>query len=128
MAMSSWDFMWGFYTRRYTLVHGFCFFKLFRIGLYLNEQSTARYLLDVVSCASTEKIVAFPRDFPARYSLICRYIKMVSAGMVASFHIAHTLSRTWQKRQMTHQSSTYCNQEIINGLCLSPNTDGCFCH
>ncbi len=31
LSISLWEFIWGFYfnTRRYTLVHGFCFFKLF---------------------------------------------------------------------------------------------------
>ncbi len=29
LSISLWEFIWGFNTRRYTLVHGFCFFKLF---------------------------------------------------------------------------------------------------
>ncbi len=29
LSISLWEFIWGFNTRCYTLVHGFCFFKLF---------------------------------------------------------------------------------------------------
>ncbi len=32
LSISLWEFIWGFSTRRYTVVQGFCFFWLFLMG------------------------------------------------------------------------------------------------
>ncbi len=43
LSISLWEFIWGFNTRRYTLVQGFCFFWLFLMGCKELTHSTLRY-------------------------------------------------------------------------------------
>ncbi len=61
----------GFITRRYTFVHGFCFFKLFPIGciglMLFNKPHTLTYtwpkcnsIIQNKSFASHEKVNAWP--------------------------------------------------------------------
>ncbi len=40
LSISLWEFIWVFNTRRYTLVHGFCFFRLF---LMVGKELSAMY-------------------------------------------------------------------------------------
>ncbi len=53
-----WVFIWGFYTRRYTIVQGFCLFKLFLMGRKELTIET-QFLLSIESVLWSDKF-----DFP----------------------------------------------------------------
>ncbi len=53
MPISLWDFIWRFYSRRYTLEHGFCFFRLLFIGC-IGLTYTCTMHIHVIKCPVEE--------------------------------------------------------------------------